>query len=180
MDSGNAKDNLTAAFVDTTTVIIRICGRASFRISPLLKQFIQQVFESESINRILINMADCSGMDSTFMGVLAGIAYHIRDQSGVKLKLVNLSEKNQKLLTTLGVQRLINYSPGCTEEEKELLAVSGEEAHSLESGGADRLETARTTLEAHKNLVKAHPENLTKFKSIIEFLQNDVRDLEQR
>ena len=96
MGSGNNQDNLTAAFIDRTAVI-RIEGRGSFKTSPPMKQFIQRVMESKSANRILVDMADCSGMDSTFMGVLAGLSYHIKDKSNFTLKLTNLSEKNQKL-----------------------------------------------------------------------------------
>ena len=176
MGSGNNQDNLTAAFIDRTAVI-RIEGRGSFKTSPPMKQFIQRVMESKSANRILVDMADCSGMDSTFMGVLAGLSYHIKDNSGFTLKLTNLSEKNQKLLTTLGVDRVVNYSLSSTCEEQELMAGPCDEAQTLEPDSADTLNTAKTTLEAHETLVNINPENLVKFKSVIELLQNDVRTL---
>lgn len=174
MSSDNPHDNLTAACIDRTA-IIRIEGRASFKISPPLKQFIQRLIESHSINRILINMADCTGMDSTFMGVLAGLSYHIRDAAGSTLKLINLSEKNRKLLTTLGVERVVNYSLSCSDEEKDLLSDAGGEAESLAANASDILDTARTSLEAHEDLVKINPENRAKFKSVIELLQEDIR-----
>ena len=177
MGSGNNQDNLTAAFIDRTAVI-RINGRGSFKTSPPMKQFIQRVMAAKSANRILIDMSDCSGMDSTFMGVLAGLSFHMKDTPGFTLKLTNLSEKNQKLLTVLGVDRVVNYSPTSTCEEQELMASPCDETQALEPDSANTLDAAKTTLEAHKTLVNINPENLVKFKSVIELLQNDVRSLD--
>ncbi len=177
MGSGNNQDNLTAAFIDRTAVI-RVEGRGSFKTSPPMKQFIQRVIESKSANRVLIEMSGCCGMDSTFMGVLAGLSYHIKDKSEFTLKLINLSEKNQKLLTTLGVDRVVNYSLSSTDEERELMAYAYDDVETLESDSTSTLEAARTTLEAHETLVDINPANFVKFKSVIELLQDDVRTLD--
>jgi len=179
MGSGNNQDNLTAAYIDQTAVI-RIEGRGSFKISPPMKQFVHRVIESKSANRILIDMSDCCGMDSTFMGVLAGLSYHVKNKTGVTLKLINLSEKNQKLLITLGVDRVVDYSLSATGEEKELVASQSDGAQILEPDFADKLEAAKTTLEAHETLVDINPENFDKFKSVLELLQDDVRTLDHQ
>ena len=179
MGSGNNQDNLTAAYIDQTAVI-RVEGRGSFRISPSMKQFIHRVIESKSANRILIDMSDCNGMDSTFMGVLAGLSYHVKDKPGITLKLINLSEKNQKLLITLGVDRVVDYSLSTTGEEKELIANPGDDLQPLEPDFADKLEAAKTTLEAHETLVDINPDNFAKFESVLELLQDDVRTLSRQ
>ena len=176
MGFGNNQDNLTAAHIDHT-VVIRVEGRGSFKISPPMKQFIHKVVESKSANRILIDMSACTGMDSTFMGVLAGLSYHMKDKAGFALKLINLSEKNQKLLTTLGVDQVVNYSLSCTGEEKALIACQGHENQHLGTDFSDTLEAAKTTLEAHETLVEVNPDNLVKFRSVLELLQKDVHSL---
>ncbi len=176
MASANHQDNLTAAFIDQTAVI-RIEGRGSFKISPSMKQFIHQVIQSNSAHRILIDMSDCIGMDSTFMGVLAGLAYHVKDKPDITFKLINLSNKNQKLLITLGVDRVVDYSLSSTGEEQKLVEGQEGERQTLESDFSDKLDAAKTTLEAHKTLADINPENYDKFKSVLELLQNDVRTL---
>lgn len=175
MGSGNNQDSLTAAYIDQTAVI-RVEGRGSFRISPPMKQFIHRVIESKSANRILVDMSDCNGMDSTFMGVLAGLSHYVKDKPGVALKLINLSAKNQKLLITLGVDRVVDYSLSTTGDERELAARPGTDLQPLEPV-ADKLEAAKTTLEAHETLVDIKPENFAKFESVLELLQADVRTL---
>ena len=179
MGSGNNQDNLTAAYINRTAVI-RVEGRGSFKISPPMKQFIQRVIEAKSASHILIDMSDCCGMDSTFMGVLAGLSYHVKDKPGFTLKLINLSEKNQKLLTTLGVDQVVNYSLSTTGEEKELMAGQSDGTQTLEPDFANTLEAAKTTLEAHEALVEINPKNLAKFKSVLELLQEDIRTLDHQ
>ncbi len=179
MGSGNHQDNLTAAYIDDTAVI-RIEGRGSFKISPPMKQFIHQVIDSKSAGHILIDMSDCIGMDSTFMGVVAGLACHIKSKPDIRFKLINLSEKNQKLLKTLGVDRVVDYSLSATAEEQDAVEHQADGAQTLEADFSNKLEAAKTTLEAHETLVELHPENFSKFKSVLEFLQDDVRTLSNK
>ena len=174
MGSGNNNDNLTAAYIDNMAVI-RVEGRGSFKVSPPMKQFIHQVLDKQSAERIVIDMADCTGMDSTFMGVVAGIACLIKSKPGIGFKLINLSEKNQKLLVTLGVDRVVDYSLISDSRNNEC-DISGE-GETLEADLSDKLEAAKTTLEAHETLVDINPENYSKFKSVLEFLEDDVRSL---
>lgn len=176
MGSENHQDNLKAAFVDRT-VVIRIDGRGSFKVSPPLKQFVLRVIESGTANHILIDMSQCCSMDSTFMGVLAGLSYQIKEKADYSLKLTNLSPKNEKLLTTLGVDRVVSYSTVPTEEEQAQMARISLDAQTVGDGKTDTLEAAKTSLEAHETLVELNPDNLVKFKSVLELLQKDVDKL---
>ncbi len=175
MDSGKNSDNLTAAYIDHTAVI-RVEGRGSFKISPPMKQFIHQIIGNASADSILVEMSHCTGMDSTFMGVVAGIACYVKSQP-VSFQLINLSDKNEKLLVTLGVNRVVDYSMKATEEQQKLLNQLEGSSKRLEADMTNKLEAAKTTLEAHEKLVEINPENLSKFKSVLEYLQDDVRNL---
>lgn len=177
MDSSNYQDNLTAAYIDQTAVI-HVEGRGSFKISPPMKKFVHQVISTESANRILVDMSDCSGMDSTFMGVLAGLSCHVKNHAGFQFKLINLSDKNQKLLITLGVDRVVDYSLSTTGEEQQLMTQQSAGSQALEADFKNKLDAAKTTLEAHETLVDINPENYDKFKSVLEFLRDDVRTLD--
>ena len=134
MGSGNNNNNLTAAYNDRTAVL-RIEGRGSFKASPPMKRFIHQVINTESADRILIEMSNCSGMDSTFMGVVAGIACYIKGKPAFSFKLINLSEKNKKLLVTLGVDRVVDYSLSASEEEADILNQLNGSSTPLQQGG---------------------------------------------
>jgi anti-sigma B factor antagonist len=177
MGSGHNQDILSAAYI-ANTAVIRVEGRGSFKISPPLKQFIHQVINQQSAQRIFVDMSDCIGMDSTFMGVLAGISCYIKRKPDVVFKLINLSEKNEKLLTTLGVDRVVDYSRSSSTDEQQILTELEQEAHALEADFTDQLNAAKVTLEAHETLVNINPDNYSKFKSVLELLQNDVDTLD--
>ncbi len=176
MDSGNNNDNLTAACAEGTA-IIRVEGRGSFKISPPMKQFIHKVIDEKSAKKILVEMSQCTGMDSTFMGLIAGIACYLKNKPEVTFELINMSERNKKLLGTLGVDRVVNYSMSATEEQTGLIKRLSASARSVEVEQTNKLEAAKTTLEAHTTLVEINPDNLIKFKPVLEYLQNDVRKL---
>lgn len=176
MGLGNNHDNLTAAHIDTAAVI-RVEGRGSFKTSPPMKQFIHQIIDTQSAEKILIDMSDCTGMDSTFMGVVAGVACYIKSKPNVEFKLINLSEKNKNLLITLGVDRVVDYSLSATDEESHLATQPGEEIEIMDTSFSDKLESAKTSLEAHATLININPENYDKFKAVVELLQDDVDTL---
>ena len=51
---------------------VRVSGKGSFKNSPNLKSFCLSAAE-DGAERIIIDMGDCGGMDSTFMGVISGL-----------------------------------------------------------------------------------------------------------
>jgi len=173
----NNKDNVTACYIDQTAVL-RVEGRGSFKISPPLKKFIHQIMDTHSADHILIDMSDCAGMDSTFMGVIAGLSCLIKSKLDTTFKLINLSGKNQKLLMTLGVDRVVDYSlTNSGDDESKAAEHECTGAQKLDADFVDKLTAAKTTLEAHQMLVDINPENFDKFKSVLDLLKEDVRSL---
>jgi hypothetical protein len=79
------------------------------------------------------------------------------------------SDKNQKLLTTLGVDQVLSFY-----KNDHGLDVSEQKIESLPTDTASRKEMAETALKAHQNLVQISEENKPRFKRVIEFLKEDV------
>jgi len=175
-NSGNNHDNLSAAFIDDAAVI-RVEGRGSFKVSPGLKQFVHQIIDRRSADKIYLDMSYCIGMDSTFMGVLAGLACFTGNNSNIEFRLINLSGKNQKLLTTLGVDKVVQYSMEGSKESASAVPGTVETSETLDIDLSDKLRAAKTALEAHEILVDIHPDNYDKFKSVLEYLETDVKNL---
>lgn len=175
MYSRGSHDSIKVAFIDGTAVI-RVEGRGSFKVSPPLRQFIHRVVSEGRTKFIRIDMSDCTSMDSTFMGVLAGLASFVKKDTVVNMKLLNLSDKNRKLLVTLGVDRVVDFSMAKPDGQANPLQ-HVDSMDLLEAGAPGKLEAAQTSLEAHEALVDILPENYLKFKSVLEYLQEDVKNL---
>ena len=118
----------------------------------------------------VVDLRDCPVMDSTFMGTLAGIALRLREIGQGTLHVTNLNERNGDLLRNLGLDQLFVV---------DLCGIAPDGANQPvtpinSDPGSDREAQAQTMLDAHEALVEASPENLTKFKDVLEYLKQDL------
>jgi anti-sigma B factor antagonist len=149
-------------------VVVRIEGRASFVNSGALKNFFAELLR-QGKSRFVVDFANCTSMDSTFLGVLAGAALQLRrlDPPG-SLTLARVGERNLELVRNLGLHRLATVDAGGAPLE------AAGESRALEESKRDELENARLVLEAHENLVTADSANAAKFQDVLAFLRNRV------
>ncbi|MCU0858541.1 MAG: STAS domain-containing protein [Pontiellaceae bacterium] len=164
-------DDLQAAMVGNK-VFIRVSGRGSFKVSASLKQFIMEVTSKLPLSVVVLDLADCIGMDSTFMGVLAGLSGRLK-QFNQTLELIHLSEKNRALLATLGVDQVIAHYGNSHGHE-----LPAEISQTLPIGSATKKDLAETALQAHETLSELSEENRPRFKRVIEYLKADVSRFE--
>ena len=117
----------------------------------------------------MIDFLRCTSMDSTFLGVLAGIALELRrlPEKG-SLVLTRMSPRNLELVRNLGLNKLVTVD----------LAQGGVNAEAcdtpLTNSERGELENARLVLEAHENLVTADESNRGKFQDVLVFMKNRV------
>lgn len=149
-------------------VWVRVEGKGSFLNSAGVKDFTKEMI-NRGHREFVVDLKNCPVMDSTFMGTLAGVALRLRELGQGHLHVINLNERNHDLLSNLGLDQLFSID--------DLPAKSGEEpaGRALDSTPEpDRTARAETMLEAHEALVEASPENLTKFKDVLEYLKQDL------
>jgi anti-sigma B factor antagonist len=173
--SGDDKIPVDQAYVAISGqyALVKVEGRGSFKISASLKQFGDTVI-SKRLPLIIVDMTQCIGMDSTFMGVLAGVATRMKVQSG-RIVMVNCSPRTKGLLSTLGLDQLINtFESGHTPEQYVAILHGRMPREALEAGSCHDVETVKTMLDAHQNLVDLVPENLPQFKDVLIFLREEV------
>ncbi len=172
-ESDKSGDQLLVA-VHKDIAFVRVRERGSFKISKNLKQFGLSSIE-QGVRRIVVDLSECIGMDSTFMGVLAGIAFRLHKLEGGKLYIVNLSARTRGLLSTLGLDQLvIPCMAGSTPKEFEPFLADAGGLSAVDTDRESRRETAEMMLEAHENLVELSPENLPRFKDVLTFLREDA------
>ncbi|MBN1674141.1 MAG: STAS domain-containing protein [Kiritimatiellae bacterium] len=155
---------------------VRVLGRGSFKISSALKRFHTAMIERGYVLHAL-DMADCLGLDSTFMGVLAGIGLRLKRRGEGRLIMVNVNSKINNLLDTLGLTHLISaYAPGDEPGDLRGRLSSSEDLTPLDMPPDDKKNTSITMLDAHEDLIAASPDNLPKFKDVLEYLREDLSD----
>ena len=157
---------LVDAYADP--VLVRIEGRASFANSGSLKDFFTAVMK-QGKHRFVVDFQQCTSMDSTFLGVLAGAALELRRLTPPgSLTLTRVGERNLELIRNLGLHRLATVDAGAFP-----MNFSGA-AQALDLKARTEIESAKLMLEAHENLVNTDAANAAKFQDVLAFLRNRV------
>jgi anti-sigma B factor antagonist len=149
-------------------VAVRIEGRASFQNSAALNDFFTELIAAKK-TRFVMDFQGCTSMDSTFLGVLAGVALLLRKQVPAgSLVLCRMGERNLELVRNLGLHRLLTVDADCSGVT--LTAPSALTA-APEKG---EVENARLVLAAHENLIAADEANRAKFQDVLTFLKGRI------
>jgi anti-sigma B factor antagonist len=149
-------------------VVVRIEGRASFLNSACLRDFMSRMLKAGK-SRFVIDFLWCTSMDSTFLGVLAGLALELRKlpRKG-SLVLTRMGQRNLELVRNLGLHKLLIVDASASGVNLDACDTP------LSSEDKGELENARLVLEAHENLVSADETNRGKFQDVLVFMKNRV------
>lgn len=151
---------------------IKVVGRGSFQNSGCLKAFYLQLLKEE-VNRFVVDLENCTYLDSTFLGILLGLGLKLKEMgngSG-RLHILNANPRNLELLKNLGLDRLIQINTSHSDLNG---IVEKQQLEEMACPVPTRSEAAPTILEAHENLMEFDPRNIPKFKDVVEFLREDL------
>jgi anti-sigma B factor antagonist len=169
--------NSLSVWVNEHFVCIKIEGRATFTSSVDFKTLVNSLWH-KGHHHFILDLTDCLLMDSTFLGVLAGMGIRLGkdnpcpDQT-TPIELLNPNARIADLLENLGVAHLFRTLNATTP-------INGENLVQVEqpAANATKTEISRTCLEAHKTLMEINPANISKFKDVTQFLAEDLKKME--
>jgi anti-anti-sigma factor len=161
-------------------VFVRVVGRGTFQNGQPLRRYALEMIE-RGHHGFVVDLEHCNGMDSTFLGVLAGIGLRLR-QGGRhgKITVVNASPRSLELLETLGLDRLFGIESSLDMAHRHQLPDEKDWRRLPESDVAqlgkplNKDDTADLMLEAHESLIRADHRNEPKFKDLTKFLRDKV------
>lgn len=173
---------------------VRVEGPGSHQNSGRLREFSQRRIEAGT-RAIVVDLANCPTMDSTFMGTLTALALELKRKaksdaasnsgsdtaSGPEsqtehggIEILNANERNRQSMIKLGLQHLIQIDESGTSWKTERELVDQNLSRPLPKVDLDRQERIEMVLEAHEALVKANQENRSRFQDVLEYLQRDL------
>lgn len=158
---------------------IRCASRGCFVNSPALKSLADKYLGNDG-KHIVIDLEVCPGVDSTFMGTLAGLARKCMAAGG-SLQIASPTKRTRDAMESLGLDMLIELDPPDAlwrtdlEERRNILAQDTEAA--VEDEHRDMSEIARTrhVLEAHNTLRSMSRKNDETFGYVCETLEEDLQ-----
>ncbi|MDC0088286.1 STAS domain-containing protein [Akkermansiaceae bacterium] len=152
---------------------IRCEGKGSFKNSPRLKDWCESEIKNGA-TCIVIDLEACKGMDSTFMGTLAGLAMRLQKIPAGQMQVVDPGDKNLNSLEGLGLDSLMQIDPADATWQSNVSEIRSK----LEPCQPDvaPLDQGSDILEAHKKLCEADIRNKEKFSDVINCLETELKN----
>ena len=157
-------------------VYVRIQGSGVMNNGPSLSQLFVGLHE-QGYGIFCFDLEHCSFMDSTFLGLLAKMALNLHEESqeGMASQL-KLFKPSENILRALKILHVIPFMEIVTDPDPENPDYQPFEKNPVTTSKQD---LAETSLEAHKVLMNLNDENVTRFKDVVEFLEEDLERLKK-
>lgn len=92
------------------TATMAVIGKANYLNCRNVGEFFSTAIE-RGCRKIVVDCSQCNGMDSTFLGMVAGAALKIH-KTGGEMVLLNLNDRNMELIDNLGIYKLVSVDGG--------------------------------------------------------------------
>lgn len=153
---------------------VKVSGSANHENAACIKDFLCGRFD-KGWRRFVVDLGDCRGIDSTFIGMLYRLAKRVteEDPCGI-VDVINPGERNAKSIRKLGLDGCISIDCGGDRWLRERELVDANLGMPPCHGPRDRIEHAEFVLEAHEALIAANEENRGRFCDVVEFLRQEL------
>ena len=170
----NATPVSLEVWVDEQFVCVKIAGRAGCACSVDFRTLLLGL-RAKGHKRFILDLTKCQLMDSTFLGVLAGLGVRFSEAPEGSpcgaIELLNPSSRIAGLLENLGVSENFKVLDGATVQTENLKPVECPNSNPCHE------DLQRTSLEAHQTLIRLNSENESKFKDVCKFLEEDLKKM---
>jgi anti-anti-sigma regulatory factor len=155
--------------VEPPTAFVKIVGRAAVEGARDFRALVERL-HAGGMQRFCLDLSECLLMDSTFSGVLAGLATRLGDKGPggcSRFVLVNPNDRVRDLLDSLGVLPLVTVIAGPHVPTGGQIEVT--------VGGSSKEQVAECCLEAHRLLMVLNPQNIPKFRELTQTLEGQLQ-----
>ncbi|MEQ1750676.1 MAG: STAS domain-containing protein [Prosthecobacter sp.] len=152
---------------------LRVEGRGTFQDSVQVKRAFQSVI-AVGTRDLVVDLERCPMMDSTFLGTLTGTALNLMEHGGGSLSVLNANQRNQQLLTELGLDHILDLDVAGTAWPSERREACAQLATCGEKGADCKEEQTKHVLTAHQTLSEVSGENQGRFRDVIHFLEKEL------
>jgi anti-anti-sigma regulatory factor len=146
---------------------VGLAGRATQRTCPTVDQLVKDYFSSRPEKPLIVlDLAGCDWVDSTFAGWLVGVSKRMQRMAGGRLCATGCSERCRGSLDKMGLGELLRFEsvPAPTQ------------TRTIPCATGDRPSKNELTLmlEAHEALAALSPENERVFAPIVATLRSQI------
>ena len=169
-------------------VWLSVAGAGSKENSADVVKFVEPEI-AKGKRSFVVDLSDCTGLDSTFMGMLIGISKRLKQCVQGCLHIINARGRNAQLLRGLGVQHFCTVAedagPFCAEDGEQAGEVPATfksapvvDCRELDRQLLSKGEQTAHCLKAHEDLCEISHANQAKFKDVVELMALKLRSLQ--
>ena len=148
---------------------VRVFQKASFLNCAPLRSFFEESMVAGRRNYV-VDFQECSSMDSTFLGILVGLAMKLRKfEDDGRLTLINLQGRNLETVQNLGIHKIADVNP-------DDLSSDDRELNDLENNEGRDTVGSETICQAHKTLMELNERNSKMFCDVVNFLERQKEE----
>ncbi|MGM0444123.1 MAG: STAS domain-containing protein [Fibrobacterota bacterium] len=167
------ENNISYAFINETTCLIRLFGAIKYmNVAASFEEFINTLAEKEEVENVVIDMRDCTYIDSTDLGILARIAIYQSKKVYAPQPVIVYRKGSdiQSILEDIGFSRVFRLVDS--------LEIGDINFQSIENTGMkDELKMAKLMVDAHERLVDVDRKNTEKFGTVINLMKQNLKQL---
>lgn len=132
----------------------------------------ERIAAGESL--LVVDLSACTGMDSTFMGTLAGMAARLSAMDGGVLQIAEPGDRNRRSLEDLGLDFLMEIDPPSTLWRGKVQAIREDlkPPQAMETLG--QIQRTRHVLAAHQTLSGMSDKNAREFANVVDMLEDQI------
>ena len=151
--------------VQPDIVLIRVKGRASYLNSHVFSDFVVKMLRENHFSFCFF-LEECMGMDSTFLGIIAGLAIEVQRHNGV-CNLYSLRPKQLESVYKLGLYNLDQIVENVADEKR----WQNTNEFAIQEQQTTGEDTRKIMLKAHTTLMQLSQQNTVRFQNVVQFLR---------
>lgn len=146
--------------------LVKIAGLGDMNLAPTLDDMTLVLFR-EGCRHLAIDLSECTGMDSTFMGTLISINVRFSEEDDGWMCLINVNPENKSLLKMLGVWSMLKV--------RETFPMEPVKTTRIKASGDCMPEKRMQIIQiAHERLIELNGDNKKRFGPFLKCLKDDI------
>jgi anti-sigma B factor antagonist len=150
------------------TIIVRVVGLGSVNNAGALRDFASQSME-DGWRRFALDLSECRGLDSTFLGTVVGISQDLQERGGNVeswVCVINAADDSRELFEIVGADKYVRFKP--------CVVMVPLETEGLASGLMSTEKRLDLVRRAHENLISIDRRNEARFGEFLRCLAAEL------
>ena len=145
--------------------ILKFSGDVRVLMSSALDNYFSSLYQKPVLDRMIVDMTETQGIDSTALGLIAKMAIQLRNRFNVSPTIVSTNPDITRILKSMSIDLICNIVESMDSGETEF-----DELNQMD----ETEDTVRQkVIEAHQTLMALSDENKAEFQDLISVLKAD-------